>query len=75
VVLYGTLTLREECRLRVFENWVLRTIFGPERDEATGGLSKLDNEEVHNLNSSANVIRTITSRRMKWAGHAAQMRR
>jgi hypothetical protein len=65
VVLYGSeawsLTLREEHRLRVFENRVLRRIFGPKRDEVTGEWGKLHNEELHNLYSSPNIIRTIKS--------------
>jgi hypothetical protein len=65
--------LREEHRLRVFENRVLRKIFGPKRDGATGDWRKLHNEELHNLYSSPNIIRMITSRRMRWAGHVARM--
>jgi hypothetical protein len=76
VVLYGcetwSLTLRDEHRLRVFENRVLR-IFGPKSDEATGDWRKLYNEELHNLYSSPIIIRMIKSRRMKWAGHVARM--
>jgi hypothetical protein len=76
VVLYGcetwSLTLREEHRLRVFENRVLRGIFGPKRDEVTGEWRKLHNEELHNLYSSPNIIRQVNSRRM-WAGHVARM--
>jgi hypothetical protein len=60
VVLYGyetwSLTLREEYRLRVFENRVLRRIFGPKRDEVTGGWRELRNEELHNLYSSLGII-------------------
>jgi hypothetical protein len=59
--------------LRVFENRVLRRIFGPRRDEVTGNWKKLHNEELHNLYSSPNIIRMIKSRRMRWAGHAAQI--
>jgi hypothetical protein len=59
-----SLTLREEHRLRVFENRVLR-IFGPKRDEMTGGWRKLHNEELHNLYSSLSIIRIIKSRRMR----------
>jgi hypothetical protein len=77
VVLYGCetwfLTLREENRLRVFENSVLRRIFGPKRDEVTGERRKLHNEELHILYSSPNIIRQIKSRRMRWAGHVARM--
>jgi hypothetical protein len=60
-------------RLRVIENRVLRRIFGPKGDEVTGGWRKLHNEELHNLYSSPSIIRVIKSRRMRWAGHAAQM--
>jgi hypothetical protein len=67
------LTLREEHRLRVFENRVLRGIFGPKRDEVTGEWRKLHNEELHYLYSSPNIIRTIKSRRMRWAGHVSRM--
>jgi hypothetical protein len=72
VVLYGcetlSLTLREEHRLRVFENRVLRRIFGPKRDE----VRKLHNEELHSLYSSPS-IRVMKARRMRWAGHVARM--
>jgi hypothetical protein len=68
-----SLTLREEHRLRVFENRVLRRIFGPKRDEVTEEWRKLDNEELHNLYCSPNIIRQIKSRRMWWAGHVARM--
>jgi hypothetical protein len=77
VVLYGceswSLTLREEHRLRVFENRVLRRIFGPKRDEVTGEWRKLHNEELRDLYSSQSLIRIIKSRRMRWAGHVARM--
>jgi hypothetical protein len=77
VVLYGcetwSLTLKEEHRLRVFENRALRRIFGPKRDDVTGDWRKLHNEELQNLYSSPNIIRMITSRRMRWAGHVARM--
>jgi hypothetical protein len=67
-----SLTLREEHRLRVFENRVLRRIFGPEREE-DGSWRKLHNDELHNLYSSPNIVRVIKSRRMGWAGHVARM--
>jgi hypothetical protein len=77
VILYAretwSLTLREQHRLRVFENKVLRRIFGPKRDEVTGGWRKLHNEELRDLYSSPNIIRIIKSRRMRWAGHIARM--
>jgi hypothetical protein len=66
-------TLREAHRLRVFENRVLRRIFGPKRDEVTGEWRKLHNEELHDLYSSPSIIRIIKSRRMRWAGHVARM--
>jgi hypothetical protein len=76
-VLYGcetcSLTLRKDYRPRVFENRVLRRIFGPKRDEVTGEWRKLHNEELHILYSSPNIIRQIKSRRMRWAGHVARM--
>jgi hypothetical protein len=72
VVLYGcktlSLTLREEHGLRVFENRVLRKIFGPKRNEVIGGWRKLPNE-FHNLYCSPSIIRMMKSRRMRWAGH------
>jgi hypothetical protein len=64
--------LREERRLRVFENRVLRRIFGPKRDEVTGERRKLHNEELKNLYSS-NIVRVIKSRRLRWAGYVARM--
>jgi hypothetical protein len=68
------MTLREEHRLRVFENKVLRRIFGPKRNEVTGDWRKLHNEELHDLYSSPSVIIIIKSRRMGWVGHVARMR-
>jgi hypothetical protein len=59
--------------LRVFENKVLRRIFGPKRDEVIGGERKLHNEELRDLYSSPSIIGIIISRRMRWAGHVARM--
>ena len=77
VVLYGcetwSLTLREEHRLRVFENKILRKIFGAKKDEITEEWRKLHNAELHALYSSPNKIRSIKSRRLRWAGHVARM--
>jgi hypothetical protein len=77
VVLYGcetwSLQLREKHRLRVFENRVLRRIFGPRRDEVTGDWRKLHIEELHKLYSSLNIIGITKSRRMRWAGYVARM--
>jgi hypothetical protein len=74
VVLYGDVTwslpVREEHRLRVFENRVLRRIFGPKRDEIVGVWTQLHNE-LHNVYYSSNIIRMIKSRRMRWARHVA----
>jgi hypothetical protein len=69
----SSVTLREEHRLRVFENRVLRRIFGLKRDEVMGDWRKLHNEELHNLYSSPNIIRMIKSGRMRWAGHVARI--
>jgi len=78
VVLYGcetwSLTLKEERRLRVFENRVLRKVFGPKRDEVTGEWKKLHNEELSDLYSLPNIVRVVKPRRMRWAGHVARMR-
>jgi len=63
--------LREERKLRVFENMGLRRIFGPRRDEVTGEWRSLHNEELNDLYPSPNIVRVIKSRRMRWAGHVA----
>jgi len=77
VVLYGcetwSLTLREERKLRLFENMVLRRIFGPRRDEVTGEWRRLHNEELNDLYTSPNIVRVIKSRRMWWAEHVARI--
>jgi hypothetical protein len=79
VVLYGcetwSLILREDNRPSVFENRVLRRIFGPKGDEMTWDWRKLHNEELHNSYSSPSIIRMIKSRRMRWVGHVARMRK
>jgi hypothetical protein len=59
--------------LRVFQNRVLRRIFGPKRDEVTGGWRKLHNEDLHGLYPSASIVRVIKARRMRWAGYVARM--
>ena len=75
VVLYWceiwTLTLWQERRLRVFENRVLRRIFGPKRDEVTEERRKLHNEKLSDLYSLPNIVRVVKSRRMRWARHVA----
>jgi len=75
--LYGcepwSLTLREERRQRVFENRVLRRVFGPKRDEVTGEWRKLHNEELSDLYSLPKIVRVVKSRRMRWAGDVARM--
>jgi len=65
--------MREERRLRVFENRVLRRVFGSKRDEVTGKWRKLHNEELRDLYSLPNIVRVVKSRRMRWAGHVAHM--
>jgi hypothetical protein len=76
-ILYGcetwSLTLRQEHRLRVFENRVLRGIFGPKRDEVTGEWRKLHNEKLRDMYSSPSIIRKMKSRRVRWTGHVARM--
>ena len=77
IVLYGcetwSVTLREEHRLRVFENRVLSRVFGPNRVEVTGEWRKLHNEELNDLYCSPNIVWIIKSRRMRWTGHVARM--
>ena len=77
IILYGcdtwSLTLREERRLRVFENTVLRRIFGPKRDEVIREWRKLHKEELNDLHCSPNFVRVIKWRRMRWAEHVARM--
>jgi hypothetical protein len=77
IILYAcetwSLALREEHELRAFEKRVLRRIFGPKRDEVTGGWRKLHNEELRDLYSSPRIIRMIKARRMRWSGHVARM--
>jgi hypothetical protein len=74
--LYGyenSLTLRKEHRLRVFENRVLRIIFGPKREEVAGGWRRLHNEKLHSLYASPKVIRVFRSRRIRWEGYVTRM--
>jgi hypothetical protein len=68
-----SLTLREKYRSRIFENRDPRRIFGPKRDEVTGGWRKLHNEELHGLYSSPSNVRVIKGSRMRWVGHVARM--
>jgi hypothetical protein len=76
-ILYGceiwSLTLREENRLRAFENRVLKRVFGPKKDEVTGEWRKLQTEELHNLYSTQNINRKINSWRMRWVVHVASI--
>jgi len=65
--------LREERRLRVFENRVLKRVFGPKRDEVTWEWRRLHNEELSDLYSLSNIVRVVKSRRMRWTGHVAHM--
>ena len=65
--------MREEHILRVFENKIIRKIFGPKRDEITAEFRKLHNAELHALYSSPNIIRNLKSRGQRWAGHVAHM--
>jgi len=65
--------LQEERKLRVFENMVLRRIFGPRRDEVTGEWRRLHNEELNDVYSTPHIVQVIKSRRMRWAGHVACM--
>jgi len=77
LVLYGcetwSLILREEPRLRVYENRLLRRLFGSKRDEVTGEWRKLHNEELNDLYLSLNIVRVIKPRRIRWVGHVARM--
>ena len=75
-MLYGCetwhLTLKEDCRLRVFENRILRRIFRPERNE-NGEWRRLQNEGLNSLHRSANIVRVIKARLFRWAGHVGRM--
>ena len=68
-----SLTSRKERRLRVFENMVLRRVFGPKRDEVTGEWRKIQKEELRDLYSITSIVRVVKSRRMRWAWHVAHM--
>jgi hypothetical protein len=68
-----SLTLREEDRLRLLDNMLLRRIFGPKRNEVIGGWRKLHNEDLHNLHFSPSIIRMIKSRRLRWARDVTRM--
>jgi len=72
-VIYVFYRLWEERKLSVFENMVLRRIFGPRRDEVTGEWRRLHNEKLNDLYSSPTIVRMIKSRRMRWVGHVARM--
>jgi hypothetical protein len=76
-VVYGcetwSLTLKDVCRLKVFENRVLRIIFGPNRNKVSGEWRKLHNEELSDLYSSLHIVRVIKLRRISWAGHVARI--
>jgi hypothetical protein len=75
IIILPVLTLREECRLIVFENRELRRVFVPKRGEVTGEWRKLHNKELHDMYSSSNILRVIKLRRMRWTGHVARMGR
>jgi hypothetical protein len=70
-----SVTFREEHRVSVFENTVLRNIVGPKRDEVTGEYRRLRNEELNNLHSSPNIVRVTKSRKIRWARHVALLGR
>ena len=65
--------MREDCKLRVFEDRVLRRIFGPKRDEVRGKWRKLHSDELNDLYFSPNIVRMIKSRKIRWVGHVARM--
>jgi hypothetical protein len=69
----ATLTRREERKLIVFGNRMLRRIFGPKREEVARGWSRLHNEELHNLYASPNIVRVVKSRSVRWVGHVVCM--